>query len=102
VADVRDAVAKVRSFAPHPGARSQRVDVDGNEIVAYAVKLQRPLGRGASWFVTTRSASACSPWQCVAVSRGAAFNREIRVELDPARMQALRRHRGASQPATAP
>jgi hydrophobe/amphiphile efflux-1 (HAE1) family protein len=92
VTDVRDAVAKVRSNLPD-GIQEpivQRVDIDGGAIVYYAVRTTSMPEQELSWFVdntiTKRLLSVAGVAQ---VSRGGGVNREIRVELDPARMQAL-------------
>src|SRR6202047_1037370 len=53
VADVRDAVAKVRVNLP-AGIQEptvQRLDIDGNEIVAYAVSSSALSNENLSWFV---------------------------------------------------
>ena len=92
VADVRDAVAKVRVDLP-AGIQEpvvQRVDVDGNEIVAYAVSSSALSGEELSWFVDNAVSKRLLALAGVSqVTRGGGVNREIRVELDPARMQAL-------------
>ncbi|MBV8341395.1 MAG: efflux RND transporter permease subunit, partial [Gammaproteobacteria bacterium] len=92
VADVRDAVAKVRVDLPNgiqePVVR--RVDIDGNEIVTYAVSSSALSDEELSWFVDNSVSKRLLAVEGVAqVSRGGGVNREIRVELDPARMQAL-------------
>jgi hydrophobe/amphiphile efflux-1 (HAE1) family protein len=92
VADVRDAVAKVRSSLPN-GIQEpvvQRVDVDGGAIVYYAVATTSQTEEQLSWFVDNTITKRLLSVQGVAqVSRGGGVNREIRIELDPARMQAL-------------
>jgi hydrophobe/amphiphile efflux-1 (HAE1) family protein len=92
VADVRDAVAKVRSQLPN-GIQEpivQRVDVDGGAIVYYAVSSTSGTESELSWFVDNSVTKRLLAVPGVAqVSRGGGVNREIRVELDPARMQAL-------------
>ena len=92
VTDVRDAVAKVRAELPE-GIQEpivQRLDVDGGAIVYYAVSTTSMTEEELSWFVdntiTKRLLSIAGVAQ---VSRGGGVSREIRVELDPARMQAL-------------
>src|SRR6202047_574614 len=92
VADVRDAGAKVRFDCPagiqEPVVR--RVDVDGNEIVAYAVSSSALSGEELSWFVDNAVSKRLLAVAGVSqVTRGGGVSREIRVELDPARMQAL-------------
>jgi multidrug efflux pump subunit AcrB len=92
VSDVRDAVAKIRVDLPQ-GIQEPtvtRIDIDGNEIVAYAVSSSTLSDEDLSWFVdntiTKRLLGVAGVSQ---VTRGGGVNREIRVELDPARMQAL-------------
>ena len=92
VADVRDAVAKVRVDLPQ-GIQEPtvtRIDVDGNEIVAYAVSSSALSAENLSWFVdNTISKNLLAVEGVSQVTRGGGVSREIRVELDPARMQAL-------------
>ncbi|HSY06795.1 MAG TPA: efflux RND transporter permease subunit [Steroidobacteraceae bacterium] len=92
VADVRDAVAKVRVDLPQ-GIQEPtvtRVDIDGNEIVAYAVSSSALSNEDLSWFVdNTISKRLLAVLGVSQVTRGGGVSREIRVELDPARMQAL-------------
>ncbi|MBV9621798.1 MAG: efflux RND transporter permease subunit, partial [Gammaproteobacteria bacterium] len=92
VADVRDAVAKVRVDLPQ-GIQEpvvQRVDIDGNQMAFYAVSSSGLSDEEVSWFVDNSISKRLLGITGVArVSRGGGVNREIRVELDPARMQAL-------------
>jgi hydrophobe/amphiphile efflux-1 (HAE1) family protein len=92
VADVRDAVAKVRVDLPQ-GIQEpvvQRIDIDGNEIVAYAVSSSTLSQEDLSWFVDNTVTKRLLAVEGVSqVSRGGGVSREIRVELDPGRMQAL-------------
>src|SRR5689334_4986577 len=92
VNDVRDAVAKIRSDLPD-GIQEpviQRVDADGGAIVYYAVSTTSMSEEELSWFVDNTVAKRLLTINGVAqVSRGGGVNREIRIELDPARMQAL-------------
>ena len=92
VADVRDAVSKVRVQLPE-GIQEpivQRQDVDGNAIAYYAVNTTSLSPQELSWFVDNTVNKRLLGIPGVAqVSRGGGVNREIRVELDPARMQAL-------------
>src|SRR5215470_467698 len=92
VADVRDAVAKVRSNLPQGILEPivQRVDVDGGAIAYYAVGTTSATEEELSWFVDNTITKRLLSIQGVAqVSRGGGVDREIRIELDPARMQAL-------------
>ena len=92
VADVRDAVAKVRVDLP-PGIQEptvQRLDIDGQEIVMYAVSSSALSGEELSWFVDNAISKRLLSLVGVSqVTRGGGVSREIRVELDPTRMQAL-------------
>jgi multidrug efflux pump subunit AcrB len=92
VADVRDAVAKVRVNLPE-GIQEpivQRQDVDGGAIVYYALGTTTLSEQELSWFVDNTITKRLLGVPGVAqVSRGGGVSREIRVELDPARMQAL-------------
>jgi multidrug efflux pump subunit AcrB len=92
VADVRDAVAKVRVQLPE-GIQEpivSRQDVDGGAIAYYAVATTTLSDQELSWFVDNTVTKRLLGVPGVAqVSRGGGVNREIRVELDPARMQAL-------------
>ena len=92
VADVRDAVSKVRSQLPN-GIQEpivQRVDVDGGAIVYYAVSSTSGTESDLSWFVDNAITKRLLAVPGVAqVQRGGGVNREMRIELDPARMQAL-------------
>jgi len=92
VADVRDAVAKVRVDLPQ-GIQEpvvQRIDIDGEAIVAYAVSSSTLSKEDLSWFVDNTVTKRLLAVEGVSqVSRGGGVSREIRVELDPARMQAL-------------
>jgi len=92
VADVRDAVSKVRSQLPE-GIQEpvvQRVDVDGGAIVYYAVSTTSMTEEELSWFVDNTITKRLLAVPGVAqVQRGGGVDREIRVDLDPQRMQAL-------------
>ncbi len=92
VADVRDAVSKVRSDLPD-GIQEpvvQRLDIEGGPIVYYAVSTTTMTEEELSWFVDNTVAKKLLSISGVAqVSRGGGVSREIRIELDPGRMQAL-------------
>jgi hydrophobe/amphiphile efflux-1 (HAE1) family protein len=92
VADVRDAVAKVRVLLPQ-GIQEptvQRINADGGPMVLYAVSSSSLTQEELSWFVDNTITKRLLQVTGVAqVQRGGGVNREIRVELDPARMQAL-------------
>jgi len=91
VADVRDAVAKIRVDLPQ-GIQEpvvQRLDID-QQIAIFAVSSSALTDEELSWFVDNSISKRLLNIEGVAqVSRGGGVNREIRVELDPARMQAL-------------
>ena len=92
VADVRDAVAKIRVQLPQ-GIQEptvQREDIDGGPIAYYAVNTTSLSEQELSWFVDNTVTKRLLNIPGVAqVGRGGGVNREIRIELDPARMQAL-------------
>src|SRR5579863_8568476 len=92
VADVRDAVSKVRSQLPQSIQEPvvQRIDTDGPPIVYYGVSSSVLTDEEMSWFVDNTLTKRLLGVPGVAqVWRGGGVNREIRVELDPARMQAF-------------
>jgi len=90
--DVRDAVAKVRSQLPEgiEEPTVQREDVEGGAIAYFAVSTTSFTPEQLSWFVDNAVTKRLLALNGVAqVARGGGVDREIRVELDPARMQAL-------------
>src|SRR5262245_12289957 len=92
VTDVRDAVSKVRAELPEGIEEPlvQRIDVEGGAFVYYAVSTTDMTEEELSWFVDNTITKRLLAVNGVAqVQRGGGVNREIRVELDPARMQAL-------------
>jgi multidrug efflux pump subunit AcrB len=92
IADVRDAVSKVRSQLPQSIQEPivRREDTDGPPIVYYGVSSSALTEEELSWFVDNTITKRLLGVAGVAqVQRGGGVNREIRVELDPARMQAL-------------
>ena len=92
VTDVRDAVAKVRSDLPQ-GIQEpivQRINIDGDAIAYYAVTTTAATPEQLSWFIDNTVTKRLLAISGVAqVSRSGGVSREIRVELDPGRMQAL-------------
>jgi len=92
VADVRDAVSKVRVQLPQNIQEPvvQRITADGGPMDFFAVSSTSLTEEELSWFVdntvTKRLLNVAGVAQ---VQRNGGVNREIRVELDPARMQAL-------------
>ena len=92
VTDVRDAVAKVRNDLPQGIMEPlvQRINVDGGAIAYYAVTTTSLTPQELSWFIDNNITKRLLAVPGVAqVSRGGGVSREIRVELDPGRMQAL-------------
>jgi hydrophobe/amphiphile efflux-1 (HAE1) family protein len=92
VNDVRDAIAKVRSDLPDgiDEPLVQRQNIEGGAIVYYAVSTTAMTEEELSWFVDNTIAKRLLAVSGVAqVQRGGGVDREVRVELDPARMQAL-------------
>lgn len=90
--DVRDAVSKIRADLPEGVDEPQvnRVDVEGGAIAWYAVSTTGRTPEQLSWYVDNMLSKRLLAIVGVAkVSRGGGVSREIRVELDPARMQAL-------------
>ena len=92
VNDTRDAIARVRSQLPDGILEPtvSRIDVDGGAIAYYAVASTSMSSEQLSWFVDNTITKRLLPLPGVAqVSRSGGESREIRIELDPARMQAL-------------
>ena len=92
VDDVRDAVSRVRSDLPadlrDPVIR--KVDLAGTPILTYTVASQKMDDEALSWFVDNQVTKAMLSVRGVgAVSRVGGVTREVRVELDPARLLAL-------------
>src|SRR5688572_20716877 len=92
VTDVRDAVSKIRSDLPE-GIQEpvvQRIDIEGGAIAYWAVSTTGMTEEELSWFVDNTITKRLLALSGVAqVTRGGGVDREIRVELDPARVQAL-------------
>jgi hydrophobe/amphiphile efflux-1 (HAE1) family protein len=92
VSDVRDAVARVRADLPE-GIQEPTVtrqDADGGPIAYFAVGTTSLTQEQLSWFVDNTVTKRLLTVPGVAlVGRSGGVDREIRVELDPARMQAL-------------
>ncbi|MGB8694172.1 MAG: efflux RND transporter permease subunit [Steroidobacteraceae bacterium] len=90
--DVRDAVAKVRSDLPQSILEPQvrRIDIDGGPIVYYAVSTSSMSEEQLSWFVDDTISKRLLAIPGVAqVNRSGGVNREMRVDLDPARMESM-------------
>jgi multidrug efflux pump subunit AcrB len=92
VADVRDAVSKVRNDLPQGIMEPlvQRQNVDDGAIAYYAVTTTSLTPEQLSWFVDDSLTKRLLAVPGVAkVSRSGGVAREVRVELDPGRLQAL-------------
>jgi multidrug efflux pump subunit AcrB len=92
VTDVRDAVAKVRNDLPQGIFEPivQRVNIDGGAIAYYAVTTTSLTPAELSWFIDNTVTKRLLGVPGVAqVSRSGGVTREIRVELDLGRLQAL-------------
>jgi multidrug efflux pump subunit AcrB len=92
VDDVRDAVARVRSDLPGDlrDPVITKMDLSGAPILTYTVASSRMDDEALSWFVdNTVAKNMLSVRGVGAVARVGGVSREVRVELDPARLQAL-------------
>jgi multidrug efflux pump subunit AcrB len=92
VTDVRDAVAKVRNDLPQGIIEPlvSRVNVDGGAFADYAVTTTNLTPEQLSWFIDNTVTKRMLAIPGVAqVSRSGGVDREIRIELDPGRLQAL-------------
>ena len=91
VSDVRDAVAQIRSQLPDGILEPQvaRVDIAGGPIAYFSAEAVDMTLEQLSWFVDNNVAKRLLGISGMAqVLRGGGVSREIRVILDPARMQA--------------
>ena len=91
VNDVRDAVANIRSDLPEGilEPQIQRVDIAGDPIAYYSAESTDMSLEQLSWYVdNTVSKRLLGIEGMAAVNRGGGVSREIRVILDPARLQA--------------
>ena len=89
--DVRDAVANIRSDLPDGILEPQisRVDTQGSEIAIFSAEARDMTLEELSWFIDNTVAKRLRSIPGVAtVSRSGGVDREIRVVLDPAKMQA--------------
>ncbi|WP_234084511.1 efflux RND transporter permease subunit [Azonexus sp. R2A61] len=92
VDDVRDAVSRVRSDLPGDlrDPVISRISVTGAPILTYTVSSSRMDEEALSWFVdNTISKAILSARGVGAVARVGGVTREVRIELDPARMLSL-------------
>jgi len=91
VNDVRDAVSKIRSELPEGILEpvTQRIDVDGGPIAYYSIQGLDMTLEQLSWYTDNTVIKRLQAIEGVAaVFRGGGVSREIRVILNPARMQA--------------
>ena len=92
VDDVRDAVSRIRADLPGDlkDPVVSKVNLSGAPILTYTVASPRMDDEALSWFVdNTVSKALLSARGVGAVTRVGGVTREVRVELDPARMLAL-------------
>jgi multidrug efflux pump subunit AcrB len=90
--DVRDAVSRIRSDLPGDlrDPVISKVNLAGSPILTYTVASSRMDDEALSWFVDNTVAKRLLGVRGVgAVARVGGVSREVRVELDPARMLAL-------------
>jgi multidrug efflux pump subunit AcrB len=90
VNDVRDAISNIRSDLPDGilEPQVQRVDITGDPIAYYAVSSTDMTLEELSWYVDNTVAKRLLSVPGMAASnRSGGVSREIRVVLDPARMQ---------------
>ncbi|HKY91158.1 MAG TPA: efflux RND transporter permease subunit [Nevskiaceae bacterium] len=93
VTDLRDAVTRIRSTLPSEMQEPviERVDVAGFPVVSYAVAAEGMDEADLSWFVDDTVGKRLMQVRGVAqVTRQGGVSREVRVEFDPARLQAFR------------
>jgi multidrug efflux pump subunit AcrB len=93
VDDVRDAISRIRADLPGDikDPVITKVNVAGAPILTYTVASSRMDDEALSWFVDNTVTKAMLSVRGVgAVARVGGVTREIRVELDPARLLALR------------
>lgn len=91
--DVRDAVSRVRADLPADlrDPVIKKAELSGSPILTYTVASARMDDEALSWFVDHRVAKALLAVRGVgAVTRVGGVSREVRVDLDPGRLLALR------------
>lgn len=92
VDDVRDAVSRIRADLPGDlrDPVISKVNLAGSPILTYTVASSRMDDEALSWFVdNTVAKRMLSVYGVGAVARVGGVSREVRVELDPARLLAL-------------
>jgi multidrug efflux pump subunit AcrB len=90
--DTRSAVTRVRSDLPGDlrDPVVDKVNLAGTPVLAYAIASSKLDGEGLSWFVdNTVTKKLLSVKGIGSVSRVGGVQREVRVALDPAKMQAM-------------
>jgi hydrophobe/amphiphile efflux-1 (HAE1) family protein len=90
--DVRDAVARVRADLPQGILEPQvrRIDIDGDAMAYFAISTTGMSEEQLSWFVDGTVTKRLLAVQGVAqVNRSGGVTREMRVDLDPARMESF-------------
>ncbi len=90
--DVKDAIAKIRGNLPGGVDEPiiQRIDVEGQAIQTYAIKAPGMTLEQLSWYVDDTVKRAVQGLKGVGrVERYGGVEREIRVDIDPAKLQAL-------------
>ncbi len=90
VNDVRDAIANIRSDLPDGilEPQVQRVDIGGSEIAIFSAEARDMTLEELSWYVDNNVAKKLRSIEGVAaVTRSGGVDREIRVVLDPAKLQ---------------
>ena len=91
VNDIRDAITNIRSDLPDGILEPQvsRVDIGGSEIAIFSAESRDMTLEELSWYVDNTVAKKLRAISGVAsVTRSGGVNREIRVILDPAKLQA--------------
>src|SRR3546814_9761482 len=95
VNDVRDAVTKIRSDLPEGILEPivSRVDIEGGPIAYFSVATTDMTLEQLSWYVDNQVIKRLLQIEGIAaVMRGGGVDREIRVILDPARLQRSEEH----------
>jgi Cu/Ag efflux pump CusA len=89
--DVRDAVSRVRADLPADlrDPVITKIDLAGSPILTYTVASSRMDDEALSWFVDNEVTKACWRARRRRGHRVGGVTREVRVELDPARLLAL-------------
>ncbi|HEX4695639.1 efflux RND transporter permease subunit [Sphingomonas sp.] len=92
IEDIRSAIQQVRSSLPDGILEPQviRIDTSGNDLASYAAISTAMTVKNLSWYIDdTVTKELLSVPGLSTVNRNGGVDREIRVKLDPARMQSL-------------